>query len=322
MGVNGEIDLTAEQRRLVLELIERHLPDTDVWAYGSRVKWTSRPDSDLDLVVFSGPEQNGRVSDLREAFEDSDLPFRVDVLTGDDLPESFLKQIDHEHYPLTYQPSATPLTRVQLGECARLVRDVVEPGQVNAMTPYIGLEHIVKHRMVVYAHGLARDVGSTKLRFRKGDVLFGKLRPYFRKVVRAAFDGICSTDIWVVRTADSSRMDQGFLFYCMAQQKFVDFATLGSEGTRMPRAEWDHVSRYVITLPALAGQRAIANVLGSLDGKINVNIREVDLLIQMRNLLLGEPLADVSASCDLDGSTRQLLSKASPVHQIRAGPAK
>ena len=49
------IDITAEQRRTVLALLDRHLSDTAAWVYGSRVKGTSRPTSDLDLVVFAGP---------------------------------------------------------------------------------------------------------------------------------------------------------------------------------------------------------------------------------------------------------------------------
>lgn len=291
--MKGAIDLTTGQRRIVLDLIERHLPDTDVWAYGSRVTWTSRPESDLDLVVFSGADQSGQVADLREAFEESDLTFRVDVLVWDDLPESFRRMVDHEHFPLTDQFSVTRVTHARFGDCASRVRDVVEPNQIAAKIPYIGLEHIEKHKMVVYTHGQASDVTSTKFRFRKGDILFGMLRPYFRKIVRAAFDGICSTDIWVIRTADPSRVDQGFLFCTMAQQEFVDYATRGSEGTRMPRAKWDHVSRYVMPLPTLADQRNAATIVESLNNKININMREVELMVQIRNLLLGCPLTGV-----------------------------
>ena len=83
------IDITAEQRKTVLALLARHLPNTTAWVYGSRVKWTSRPQSDLDLVVFATPEQAGRVSDLREAFEESNLPFRVDLFVWDEVPEQF-----------------------------------------------------------------------------------------------------------------------------------------------------------------------------------------------------------------------------------------
>ena len=70
MGLDRPIDITADQRKTLLALLERYLPNTTAWVYGSRVKWTSRPQSDLDLVVFAAPEQERRVSNLREAFED------------------------------------------------------------------------------------------------------------------------------------------------------------------------------------------------------------------------------------------------------------
>ena len=82
------IDVTAGERRTVLALLNRHLPNTTAWAYGSRVKWTSRPESDLDLVVFARPEQSAMVAELREAFDESDLPFSVDLFVWDDVPES------------------------------------------------------------------------------------------------------------------------------------------------------------------------------------------------------------------------------------------
>ena len=96
MGVDRAIDITAKQRKIVTDLLERHLPNTTAWVYGSRAKWASRPQSDLDLVVFATPEQNGRVSDLREALEESNLPFRVDIFVWDAVPEQFRKQIKSE----------------------------------------------------------------------------------------------------------------------------------------------------------------------------------------------------------------------------------
>ena len=87
MGLDRPIDITAEQRKTVLALLARHLPNTTAWVYGSRVKWTSRPESDLDLVVFAKPEQERRVSDLREAFEEkqpavSGGPIRLGCCAG------------------------------------------------------------------------------------------------------------------------------------------------------------------------------------------------------------------------------------------------
>ena len=100
MGLDRAIDITAGQRKTVLALLERYLPNTTVWVYGSRAKWTSRPQSDLDMVVFATPEQAGRVSDLREAFEESNLPFRVNLFVWDAVPEKFRKHIEADHVVL------------------------------------------------------------------------------------------------------------------------------------------------------------------------------------------------------------------------------
>ena len=97
MGLNQAIDITTSQRKTILALLEKHLPNTTAWVYGSRVKWTSRPQSDLDMVVFATPEQHRKISDLREAFEESNLPFRVDLFVWDEVPEKFRKEIEADH---------------------------------------------------------------------------------------------------------------------------------------------------------------------------------------------------------------------------------
>ncbi len=156
------------------------------------------------------------------------------------------------------------------GDCALLVRDSVSPVDAKGL-PYVGLEHIGEGRLALIGIGTAEDVTSLKSRFYKGDILFGKLRPYFRKVILAPCDGVCSTDIWVVRPKDN--IDARFLFYWMASKDFVDAATRGSEGTKMPRAQWEFVSRLERQVPPLRHQQAIACILGALDDKIELNRR-------------------------------------------------
>ena len=100
MGIERSIDVTESQHQTILSLLREFLPNTAAWVYGSRAKWTARPQSDLDLVVFATSKQNGPVGDLREAFEESDLPFRVDLFAWDEIPESFRTQIEAKHVVL------------------------------------------------------------------------------------------------------------------------------------------------------------------------------------------------------------------------------
>ena len=276
------IDVTAEQRRTILALLNRHLPDTAVWAYGSRVKGTSRPASDLDLVVFARPEQRAQVAELREAFEESDLPFPVDLFVWDEVPESFREMAARDCIEVASGSSSDRWQKTTLGESAFLVRRSVHPDSCGE-TCYVGLEHIGEGSLSLVGHGKASDVESVKFHFLRGDVLFGKLRPYFRKVIRARFDGICSTDIWVVRPGRG--VYAGYLFYVMASQKFIDFATQGTQGTRMPRAQWEHTSRFQLRVPPFPVQREIARVLGSLDDKIELNRRMNETLETMARTL-------------------------------------
>ncbi len=100
MEVDVRIDLSPEQLSLIEKFLRSYIPDTLVWAFGSRVKFTAKPSSDLDLVAFIGEDQKTRFSELKEALDESDLPFRVDMHSWNDLPERFRKNIEKEHVVL------------------------------------------------------------------------------------------------------------------------------------------------------------------------------------------------------------------------------
>ena len=158
---------------------------------------------------------------------------------------------------------------MRLGDCARLRRCNVHPADLLSECPYIGLEHINKESLHLSSVGSSSDVTSTKQYFFSDDVLFGKLRPYFRKVAHPNFSGICSTDIWVFEALNA--IDKRFLFYWLASWDFVNYVNSASEGTRMPRAKWDVAKTHEIQDFRLAEQKAIAHILGTLDDKIELN---------------------------------------------------
>lgn len=153
-----------------------------------------------------------------------------------------------------------------LGKAADIVKKSWKVG--DEKSKYIGLEHINEGDLTLNGFGWSDDLGSNKFRFKSGDILFGKLRPYFRKVVKPDFDGICSTDIWVVRAKET--FDQGFLFYFFANPLLIDKSMGASTGTRMPRADWNFLENTLWDFPSILEQRAIAVVLSSLDDKIEL----------------------------------------------------
>ncbi len=287
------------QHRAILEaLFREHLPDVEVWAYGSRINGRSHDGSDLDLVL-RGPDLAeipfDQLLDFEEALRESTIPFIVEVRDWARLPERFHREIKREYLTLfaiddQYAIDQNNETiQTMLGRCAHLVRNMVQPADVPNF-PYIGLEHIGEGSMHLVGQGTSNDVESTKNRFQKGDTLFGKLRPYFRKVVRAPFDGICSTDIWIIRA--NKNADQRFIHYCLASRDFVDFVNLRSEGTRMPRATWECASEYEISLPPLPEQCAIAHILGTLDDKIELNRRMNETLETMARAIFQDWFVD------------------------------
>jgi type I restriction enzyme S subunit len=103
-----------------------------------------------------------------------------------------------------------------LGDIAKQVGESVSPEILDPNTPYIGLEHMPRRSIALTAWEGAGKVTSGKLAFRKGDFLFGKLRPYFHKVGVAPFDGICSTDIVVLNARE--RKTAAFVLACLPIQ--------------------------------------------------------------------------------------------------------
>jgi type I restriction enzyme S subunit len=182
----------------------------------------------------------------------------------------------------TQNPACTPKPKntnhlsewkkVKLGDAINLIKDTYKPDG-NDRFIYIGLEHIEPETLRLFSIGNSSDIKSNKFKFKSNDILFGKLRPYFRKVIKPKFEGVCSTDIWVFR-ANEKFFDQNFLFYFLANWEFINTANHGESGTRMPRADWNFLKNTSWIIPPLPEQQAIAEMLSSLDDKIDLLHRQ------------------------------------------------
>lgn len=174
--------------------------------------------------------------------------------------------------------------KYKLGDISFLRKDNLPPSKFNGEN-YIGLEHIGQGTFQLDGIGTAEDVSSNKSKFEYDDVLYGKIRPYFKKVYKPKFSGICSTDILVIRSKNEQIVSQDYLYQIIKTQEFTDKATETSTGTKMPRADWDSLSKYEITLPPLPEQQAIAEILSALDDKIELNLQTNKTLEEMANAL-------------------------------------
>ena len=258
MGVDEAIDITTAERKTVLDLLDRHLPNTTAWVYGSRVKWTSRPQSDLDLVVFPTPAQRGRVGDLREAFDESDLPFRIDLFVWDDVPASFRTRIEAEHVPLarSTRPSCPDgWVQRRLGDVIVLKRGYDLPARErrHGPVPVVSSSGITDH------HSESRAPGPGVVTGR-----YGTLGQVF----------FVPNDFWPLNTAlyvqDFKGNDPRFISYFLRSLDFSRF----SDKAAVPGLNRNHLHEETVRIPdAVAEQRAIAHILGTLDDKIELNRR-------------------------------------------------
>ena len=171
-----------------------------------------------------------------------------------------------------------------LGEIAENPRRGIQPSAVSPSTPYIGLEHMPRQSIALSEWGEAGSVESNKSEFKRGEILFGKLRPYFHKVGVAPTYGVCSTDIVVARPKEQHWL--GFVLGHMSSASFVEYTNAGSTGTKMPRTNWDQMSRYPIVCPTDEVALRFNHLTGPFVQRIVACIYQSRSLAALRDALL------------------------------------
>ena len=265
MGIEPAIDITTEQRKTVLSLLEKYLSNTTAWVYGSRAKWTARPQSDLDVVVFTTPEQNSQVFDLREAFEESNLPFRVDLFVWDDMPERFQKHIKQDYVVLMKKARSTESgwKTVTLGEFAPFTYGKGLP--VGKRNP-LGAIPVFGSNGVVGYHDSPLTDGPTIIIGRKGTVGAVHYSPIPCWPIDTTFF-ITGNDSTLVR----------FKYYALSM---IGLERMNSDSA-VPGLNRSAAHVRTLLLPGESEQRAIAHILGTLDDKIELNRRMNETLEEM-----------------------------------------
>lgn len=151
-------------------------------------------------------------------------------------------------------------------EIAMMVSERVDPNNTD-LEIYVGLEHLDSESLHIRSHGTADDVNGTKLRFYKGDVIFGRRRAYQRKAAIAEYDGFCSAHALVLR-AKPKVIDPALFPFFLHSDQFMHRAVDISVGSLSPTINWKSLRKEKFLLPPKAEQARLAELLWAGDGVV------------------------------------------------------
>lgn len=165
--------------------------------------------------------------------------------------------------------------------------------RVSSLTlkTYISTENMMPNKCGITEASSLPTVSLTQ-EYNSGDVLVSNIRPYFKKIWQAEYDGGCSNDVLVF--VPKPNTDKDFLYYVLADDDFFTYSMATSKGTKMPRGDKTSIMQYEVPLIDLQVQKKIASVLKALDEKIKLNNEINDNLEQQAKALFRKWFIDSS----------------------------
>ena len=269
--MTDRLELPLRYRRELEALLREHVPDTEVWAYGSRVTGESHPASDLDLVLRGPslePLSHG-FTDLLEALEDSNIPILVQAHDWARLPQSFHREFERDYVVIAERDDRATTRdwlRTTLGEVITLQRGFDLPKSKRIDGPF----PVIASTGPVGTHEEAKVKGPGVVIGRSGSLGGGQY-------IESSFWPL-NTTLWV---KDFKGNDHRFCYYLLRSLDLAQF----NVGSGVPTLNRNHVHPLPVFLPPLPEQRAIAHVLGTLDDKIELNRRMNQTLEEMARAL-------------------------------------
>ena len=247
--MTGKIDISPEQLAIVQGILKGHLPKgTLAWAFGSRVRWTAKPFSDLDIALEgAAPLAPDVLIDLEEAFDSSDLPWKVDVIDLNAVSPEFREIVERQRVPADWRFG-------RLGDFIELKRgyDLPAANREHGDIPIISSSGPTgfHNRSKVKARGVVTGRYGTI-----GQVFF------------------VNEDFWPLNTTlyvrDFMGNDPKFISYFLRGINFLAY----SDKAAVPGVNRNDLHEAVVEVPDVAEQERIAWVLSALDDKIELNRR-------------------------------------------------
>ena len=294
------IDIRADHLRIVQDVLHRHLPaSVKVWVFGSRARWATKDSSDLDLALDGETEILRRsLSALEAAFEDSDLPFVVDIVDVNRIGERFRRIVEEQRVRFpesdTDWSSQDLLERLPPGWERSTLGAACERGGGNIQTGPFGSQlHASDYRPVgipsimpqnlgdnrVIKDGIARigERDASRLErylVRKGDIVYSRRGDVEKRaLIGLREDGwLCGTGCLRVRLGENGA-DPRYASYYLGHPAVREWIVRHAHGATMPNLNTAILSACPFVVPPIPEQRAIAHILGTLDDKIELNRR-------------------------------------------------
>ena len=287
------IDISPQNWRIVRDILQRHVPDREVWAFGSRAKWTAKDFSDLDIAIIDDePMSISLMADLREAFQESALPFKIDIVDWAAITPLFRKVIEVNKVSLLGAGCHRhPWPIVRLGDhCVKIGSGATPKGGKEAYLasgPYYlirsqniynegfswgGLAYISEEQ-AKKLDGVAVNAGDVLLNITGDSVARVCSAP--EKVIPARVN----QHVAIIRPDDTS-FDSRFIRYFLASPKQQDLLLgMASAGATRNALTKGMIEDLRIPKPSMPEQTEIADVLSSLDDKI-VLLRETNATLE------------------------------------------
>jgi type I restriction enzyme S subunit len=174
---------------------------------------------------------------------------------------------------------------VRFDQMAESISDRVDKPSESNVAYYVGLEHLDPESLKIHRWGTPDDVEATKLRFKPGDIIFGRRRAYQRKVAVAEFEGICSAHALVLRAREETVLKE-FLPFFMQSDTFFERALAISVGSLSPTINWKTLAQQEFLIPPKDEQRRIADILWAFDNYLCSTQTVIDELVNTKQALL------------------------------------
>ena len=287
------IDINPYHLEIVNKILLEHVPNCEVRAFGSRATWTAKDYSDLDLaIVGDGPLQWRTLGELRDAFEESYLPIRVDVLDWHDISDNFRKIIRDDCVVIFKNGSISEWKKLTLGQCIEIEQSSYSDKEAWPFINYLDTGSIISNSIrKIQRLVKGRDKIPTRARrkVKPGDIVYSMVRPnqkHFGLIKSPPLNFLVSTGFTVLR-GKPNMTHTDFIYYLLTQERVVDYLQAIAENSTSayPSIRPHDLEQLEVKLPPLTEQQNIAHILRTLDDKIELNRRMSETLEAMAQAL-------------------------------------